>query len=523
MKDVPTPDLPYPGLLLARLVCATTLGAGSVLAWAPWSQPWIAPLVYGALYVCLALPGRPAVIAALALAFGLAQHATGHGWIYTALVDKAGLSVPFALLSASIFMLYLASFMALPAYLWARLFLRDGTSTRLPGMVTAAALAALWTTGEWARGHLFNGFSSLSMGYAWLDTPLAGVLPLTGLHGLGLGAYAFCFGWIPAIEQLIRRRPWPAALLSVGLICALVSGQWGRSMPWIAAEGEPMSFRLIQTAVRQKDKFEPTAVPGQIDELTQRIVEEPASLILIPETAFPVFFHQLPAGVIDELSRFSRLHQSHLFVGIARMGSRQEGHNGLLHIRPDSSRLQFLDKALLMPFGEYSPAGFQWFSRRVHFALKDLVPGAPGQQAFVVHSHRIAALICHEDSANWLARRRARDAGVLLNPSNLAWFERSAAIPQGLAMARVRALETGRPILRVANGGVTAHIDHHGEIVAQLPPRDMGNLKGLVQPVQGSTPYSRSGDTPALAACCITFLVASGGRRNRTRGPRTQG
>ena len=513
---------PYPVVFLACLVCASALGAGSVLAWAPWSQPWITPLVYGALYVCLALCGRPIMVAALALAFGLAQHGTGHGWIFTALVDKAGLSVAFALLSASIFMLYLASFMALPAYLWARLFLRGGTPARLPGVAAAAALAALWATGEWARGHLFNGFSSLSMGYAWLDTPLAGVLPLTGLHGLGLGAYALCFGWIPAVEHLIRRNPWPAILLTVGLICTFVSGQWGSSMPWIVAEGEPMSFRLIQTAVRPKDKFEPTAIPGQIDELTTRMMEEPASLILAPETALPVFFHQLPAGVVDKLSHFSSRHHSHLFVGVARMGSRQEGHNGLLHIRPDSAQLQFLDKALLMPFGEYSPAGFQWFSKRVHFALKDLAPGAPGQQAFVVRDHQIAALICHEDSANWLARRRARDASVLLNPSNLAWFEHSAAIPQGLAMARVRALETGRPILRVANGGVTAHIDHHGEIMGQLPTDGIGVLKGLVQPVQGTTPYSRIGDAPALAACCITFLVAAG-RQMRRRDLRTRG
>lgn len=472
--------------------------------------------ILGAVYLCLAATRQPASVGGLALAFGIAQHASGHAWIYAALVDKAGLPVPFAVLATAIFVLYLALFMALPSVFWARFLLRAPAVGASCDMLSAVALAALWAFGEWMRSACLGSVSSLALAYAWLDTPLEGLMPLGGMHGLGLFVYLIGFGAGPALSRLKARQPRQATALGMLLVCALALGQWGRSMPWIDAEGATMDFRLVQTGIPQRDKFDPDSAGRIVRQLTATMASSPAALVVAPETAFPMFFHQLPMGIVDTLVQFTRRSGSHLFVGVAHMGSQLRGHNSLLHVAPGSAPLSFHHKVLLMPFGEYGPRGFDWFSGRLNMAFKDLVPGPVDQPAFDVGDHRIGTMICHEDSVGWFVRQRALDASVLLNPSNLAWFDHSKAIPQGLAMVRVRALENGRPVLRVANTGITAHVDHRGRLIGSLPPYVAAELKGEVQPTKGTTPYALTGDWPFVAAC-LTMLLAIGLRGQKCR------
>ncbi|WP_168734312.1 apolipoprotein N-acyltransferase [Pseudothauera nasutitermitis] len=493
------------------------------MAWAPGSSPWLLLPVFGGLCRLLARPRRPAPAALLALAFGLGLHACGQAWMIAALFRETGLPPLLALLSAMAATLYLAGFIALPVYLCARCrLLATATPATSPGLTAAACLAALLTAGEWARGSLPGGFSSLSMGYAWLDTPLAGLLPVTGLYGLSFLAYVLCLGWLPVAESLVRRQYGPAVLGALAFAAFLATAHWGAKQPWITPHGDLLGFRLIHTGTAQQDKFSPEHIPAQIDRLAERLTQSPAQLVLAPETALPMFFHQLPAGLVDRLAQAARTHGSHFFIGVALMGGNQQAHNSLLHIPGDGTPLRFFAKEELMPFGEYSPPGFAWFSRHLHFPLKDLSPGPPGQPPFVADRRRLAALICHEEASPRLARRRAMDASVLLNPSNLAWFERSAAIPQGLAMARARALETGRPVLRTTNAGGAAHIDHRGRIAGQVQPGQESDLTGEIRPMQGLTPYVRLGDTPVLLVCAAVLLLAAVRRKRAMSHPTIQ-
>lgn len=486
------------------------IGAASALAWAPWSFSWLLPLALGLFYLALMRSASPLSAGVGALLFSLAQHSVGHGWVFHALSAETSLSMPMAVLATSCFMLYLASFQAIPAYLWAR-FLRCRHDSR--SLAGPALLAALLTLGEWLRSHLFNGTSSLSIGYVPLDTPLAGLLPIIGLYGLGFFAYFLCLGWPLAIRALPARRYRPALALLLLLTAGLFGGHWGAGMPWIEPAGGPLDFRLIQTSTPQQEKFMPERIPLEITRLADRLMAKPASLIVAPETAFPAFFHQLPSGLIDRLTRFAQNNGSHLFVGLARMGLHQQGHNSVLHLSAERPQPEFFGKERLMPFGEYSPAGFDWLSQRLHLALQDLSPAPPGQQSFVAAGRTLAPLICHEDSSSQLARLRAAHATILLNPSNLAWFAGSTAIPQGLAMARARALETGRPVLRATNSGGADHIDHRGRIAGSLPAGQAGELSGHVQPTQGATPYARLGDLPILIFCLALPLIAIGRRK----------
>lgn len=506
------------------VACAAALGALGTLAWAPWSQPWVLLPVFGALLRLLVRARTPAAAALTALAFGITLHAGSQGWMITALFRETGLPAALALPAAVAGLLCLAGFIALPAYLHARLR-RHGQAWRTtsPGLAGAACLAALLTVGEWARGTLL-GIGSLAMGYAWLDTPLAGLLPVAGLYGLGLAAYLLCLGWLPAVERLSRRQYRPVALAALVFAAILAAARWGAAVPWVAPHGEAVGFALLGTGTAQQDKFAPGLVPARIDRLAERMLQTGSRLVLAPETAFPAFFHELPAGTVDRLLRGARRQGSHLFVGVAQMGRHQQAHNSLLHIPGDGTPLRLFAKELLMPFGEYSPPGFAWFTRQLQFPLKDLSPGRPDQAPFVADGRPLATLICHEDGSPRLARRRAPDASLFLNPSNMAWFARSAAIPQGLTMARARALETGRPVLRTTNAGGAAHIDHRGRVLARTAHDGEAVLTGEAQPMQGLTPYARFGDGPVLLACAALVLLAALGRkRTITRAVLSQG
>jgi apolipoprotein N-acyltransferase len=480
-------------------------GALSVIGWEPYGW-WPALLsAYAVFWWYLAATKRPFSVACQGLVFGLAQHVAGHGWLYFALKDKVGLSAAFSFLASTVFVTYLAMFIAVPCFIWGVISERAAGGRRDARILSAVTLAALLTLGEWARSLCFNGFTSLSAGYALIDTPISGYAPVFGVYGVSFFAYTLaflpvtCFG----ISSL---GAWRQASLFMLLIVAV--GVLGTYVPWVEADGQQISFRLIQASVRQERKFDPLYQSRELERLNALITSRPATIIVTPETAFPVLFHQLPATILERLHDFSTRTGSHLLLGIVATAATGDGHNSLVHLSPrQGDGLAFFNKTRLMPFGEYSPLGFAWFTRRLHIPLKDLVPGVVGQPPFVIQGVGIGPLICHEDQVGEMSRRWAPDVGVLVNPSNLAWFEGGFAIHQQLQIARMRALEVGRPILRVGNTGVTAHIDHLGKVVSRIPAEQAGFLDGAVRPAWGMTPYVVGGDWPVVG-CCMVLVSA---------------
>jgi apolipoprotein N-acyltransferase len=138
---------------------------------------------------------------------------------------------------------------------------------------------------------------------------------------------------------------------------------------------------------------------------------------------------------------------------------------------------------------------------------------------------RIAVNICFEDlfGAEIIAAWRdpAREPTMLLNLSNLAWFDDSIALPQHLQISRMRALETGLPLLRATNTGATAIIDPHGRVVSQLPFNQIATLRGQVSGFQGHTPYVKHGNIPALALALVLFGAAAAAQVKVGRDPQT--
>ena len=494
---------------------AALAGAASALGWAPFAIWPLALAGFALLFALVRTAAKPWHAAAIGLAFGLGLHLAGHGWIFAALHAQVGVGALAAALSTGLVACYLAAFIALPCA-FSRLA-SARLSRRLPPSVAAIAAAAshagLLTVGEWLRSVAFNGFTSLSLGYAMLDTWLAGYVPVGGLYLASWSALL-----LGALLAIARGRR--AALAAV---CVVVATGWALGqLDWSRPSGPALGYRLLQANIAQALKFDPAHARRHAERLVDAIEQVPAELIVTPETAFPMFLDALPAETLPRLQRFSRESGSHLFIGIAVAAANSDGTNSVLGLSPRG--IARYDKVRLMPFGEYSPAGFAWYTRRLAIPLKDLSAGAADQAPFSVElggrTLRIGTLICHEELIGRDARRRAATSELLLNPSNLAWFDGGAAIEQRLQIARLRALEVGRPILRVANTGVTAQIDHRGRVAAQLATASDGVLSGRVQPTRGQTPYVQAGDLLPLSLCLLCLLpIAMPGRSPRDQAP----
>jgi apolipoprotein N-acyltransferase len=200
-------------------------------------------------------------------------------------------------------------------------------------------------------------------------------------------------------------------------------------------------------------------------------------------------------------------------------------YNAAIAIAPDSgtdhpSEPPRYAKHHLVPFGEFVPYGFRWFVDAMVMPLGDFTRGGVVQPPFVVKDQRVAVNICYEDLfGNEIAAmlRQPEPASILLNLSNIAWFGDSIALPQHLAASRMRAIETGRPMLRATNTGITAIVDARGVTRGRLAPFTRGVLEGTVQGMKGTTPYVRAGDWLIGAVLLLAFAATGWSMRVQRR------
>ena len=505
---------------------ALLAGATAALGWAPYGWWPVALACYAVLFHLLSRADRVGDAIAVGAAFGLGLHAVGNGWMYATLSGKIGLGPVAAAFSALLWLFYLSLFTALPCALFKaltgarRIDARAGSRRR-----AVFVFAAILTLGEWARSLCFNGFTSLSLGYAVVDTWLGAFAPVGGMYLCGFLCYAVAGSAACAASA---PRTSVGAVVGVAMLCALGAGL--ARIGWAEPAGAALGYRLVQANLAPEDALDPFHAKRRVRHLVDRIVEAPADIVLTPETAFPMFANELPADVLARLQRFSQESGSHVFLGVAAVAANSDGFNSVLQISPrqGDGAVPFAryDKVRLMPFGEYGPIGFGWFTRSINVPRKNMSAGDPRQPPFnlvkAATAQSIGVLVCHEDMVGRDAARWAPNVSLLLNPSNLAWFERSLLVEQQLQVVQMRAREIARPILRAANPGVTAHVDARGRVVARLPTSLEGTLAGSLQPMRGATPYARTGDGPVVALCCLALLAAALRRRSQRR-PRVVG
>ena len=476
--------------LLAPLAIALLAGfAQAISIAAPWDgQPlWWLQLLSLAVLAWLAQQAATWQRAGLlGWVFAAAWLSGIFWWLFISMHRYGGLPAPLAAVAvlglAGVLALYYAAATAAFAAL-----------DRPGPLLRTLLFAALWLLAELLRVTWFTGFPWGAGGYAHVDGPLSFLAPQIGVHGIGFvaAALAFLLSRLARPGTLRSWRYWAALAGGAALLAACNM----TAAPRQALAPQPrLSVALLQGNIPQDEKFQGgTGIPMALDWYGRQLRDSSASLVVAPETAIPMLPQQLPAGYLPALrDRFADGGQAAL-IGIP-LGDMQEGYtNSAIGLKPGADVYRF-DKHHLVPFGEFIPPLFRWFTDMMNIPLGDFNRGPIGQPPFEWQGQRLAPNICYEDLfGEELGAQFADEAAaptIFVNISNIAWFGNTVAIDQHLHISRMRALEFQRPMIRATNTGATVIIDHRGRVTHSLPRHTRGVLTGEVEGQSAITPYA---------------------------------
>ena len=457
-------------------------GAATAFAFAPYDITVIPFITLALLFhAWRAQPAGPAFINGYL--FGLGLFGVGISWLHISINLFSGINLAGACLLTFLLVAYLSLFPALAG------FLGKYRSIRSDYWFYLVLMPSLWTLGEWARCWLFTGFPWLTLGYTQTDGMLSGYGSLVGVFGISF-ILAFLAGGIVMFARKDRSIP-----LALVLLVVPAAGWQLRLVQWTDTTGRELEVALVQGAIPQEIKW----LPGyrnlsleRYPELTRHFWGH--DLVIWPETAIPGYLHQF-RGYIDNLERTATHNGSLLLVGLPTQdpdhGTR---FNSLVLLGPGR---QVYNKRHLVPFGEYLPLRplLQWSLERLQVSIADFSPGA-GDVSPLFHAdgYSMGLSICYEAVFGAEVRTALPEAQVLVNVSNDAWFGDSASPHQHLQMARMRAIETGRYLLRATNTGISAIIDEKGRIVGRTRQFEPDAVAAKVPLYTGSTLYVLTGD-----------------------------
>lgn len=481
-----------PGGRVAPLVA----GAALPLAFAPFGLWFLAPFAIAALF--LGWGAAPREAALRAFLFGVAAFAAGTWWLYVSVRLVGGTPLPVALLLLGGLVAIMAAWIALAGYVSARL----GSGA---GAFDLCLLApATWVLAEWLRGWVLTGFPWLSLGYGQVDGPLVAWAPVGGVYGVSFVTAVLAGAVATLLKGGGRQRA--AAGTVVVIVVAATGLLSGRS--WSEPAGEPLRVSLVQGAIPQLLKWRPGERRATM-ELYRGMTEPLAGrdLVVWPEAAVPAP-DDLVRDYLEELAALAATLDTQLLVGILTHDEeRDEYRNSLLALGEPAGAYH---KRHLVPFGEFFPVPAfvrQWM-RMMNLPYSDIARGAERQRPLAAGAVPIAPTICYEDAYGAEQLGFLPEAMLLVNVSNDAWFGDTMAPHQHLQIARMRALETGRYLVRATNTGVTAVIDERGAVRATIPQFEPGVLSGEVQPFAGATPYVRTGNWPVLVLSLLVIGAA---------------
>ena len=535
-------------------------------------RDWLAAVLAGVFYSLTFAPGPlpqwllPAVqlgvlawLARTTLYAPSAQHAAWRGWFFGLGTFTVGLywltismslygGMPWVLSAAALLLLsaYLALFPALALW-FTRLISLPKSALATLGFIFI--WASSWTLAEWLRGTLFTGFPWLNTAYGQVDSWLAGWSIIGGTYGVVWVTALMAVALMVTIDAKGSiKKVGPLIVVIVTIVGALL-GTLQLTQPF----GEPLRVRLIQGNIDQGEKFTPDqwrmAVQRYLDLAQHKMPDQTLApqLIMMPETMMVKFPQDIDPSVWQSLIDIAQKDQATILLGSPLLNTQTRQYtNSIIAVTGQLTPQDLIlfskgllnntqttngryDKQHLVPFGEFVPLGFRWFVDLMHIPLGDFTSGVAPQMPFTVGQQRIAANICYEDifGEELLAPIRnqsdpTQGATILANFSNLGWFGDTWALRQHWQMARLRAIETARPVVRATNTGMTGAIDHYGRTVAFLTPMQGGYLDVTVQGQTGMTPYTVWGDIPALALAGFILVGAGISTRRRNRKHNTR-
>ena len=498
--------------LAAELLFALALGALHSMAFVhPLAWPLQVAMV--ALLVWRVQGADSWRAAGLGIAFGTAWFGAGTWWLYISMHHYGGLPAWLTVLAITLLSAFLALYLALGMAVFARW--RSGCGWR-----DALLFAAVWLLAELARGVIFTGFPWVASGYAQVEGPLAAFAPWVGAYGIGF------IGAALAAWPVLAQPPRPRAVAMLGVVAVLAAAPLvgpGR----FTQPSSTLRVALLQGNVAQDEKFAVELMPKALGWAREQLLAADADLVLAPETVIPLLPSQLDPGYWQELLQHFRQPGRAALIGLP-LGDEERGYtNSAAGLAAGTAALPGgfyrYDKHHLVPFGEFIPTGFRWFTELMNIPLGDFNRGVLVAPSFVVKGERIAANICYEDLfGEELAARFTSSAEaptIFANISNIGWFGDTIAVHQHLQISRMRALEFQRPMLRATNTGATVVIDHTGRVTAGLASFTQGVLNATVQGRTGLTPFAqwaqRFGLWPLVLLAAVIVTACAVAKRPR--------
>ena len=502
---------PHRGRLIGVSLISLMSGGIGTLAYSPFDYSAIAFLSAVGLIWAATLANKRLALWATFL-WTLSYFAIGVNWVHVSMIQFGGVPEFVSYLAV----LLLAAYLALYPLIFCAVLQRF--QWRSPWLI-----ASTFTFTEYLRGVVFTGFPWLQFGYSQIDTPFWGIAPLLGVEGLSFFVL-LASGYFVAIFRafLTACLPKKSAIKYTVMKCAAIFvGAWVTqffTFVEVDPNKTPVTISLVQGNIEQKMKWDPAHfhfTVRQYVDLIQPLLGK-SEIIVLPESAIPALEQQI-APLLNELDHAARRQGSELIIGTL-----YQSPDGLFNSAVklgDPQAVYSLEKSSrynkhhLVPFGEYVPFGnlLDWL-REVFILPINLSKGDFIQPPLSAKQQRFNLAICYEIIFGHQVQQnqKTHQADYLLTISNDAWFGQSEGPWQHFQMARMRALELGKPLVRATNTGVTAFVDHLGKVIAQAPQFETTTLTHRLQATQGRTPFSeigRWGIFGLSAACLLLGLV----------------
>ncbi len=496
------------------LLCS---GGLTPLSLSPFDWWWMGTISVGIFAALITLPikktshylGKHFFISAWI--FGLGYFGVGVSWVYVSIYYFGSTPLPLAVILTAIFVTFIALFFALPFYL-----LRFIT----PKLRLLIGIPLLWVFSEWIRTWILTGFPWLFIGYSHTDTILAGWAPIGGILLLSL----FSVITSVVLTNFFIKRNKHAYIIGLCVTGLWLGGYGLTSIEWTRAiNQDKIQVGVVQPNIPQDLRWHQEyqhIIKERLHSLSEPLWDK-NDWIIWPEGALPHLYHR-SLDFIDHTRQLAKQSNTTVISGTLydrpndlpnepsadNPNQRPLYFNSIIGIG-DSSGIYH--KQRLVPFGEYVPLE-NWIRGLIDFfdlPFSVITSGKPNQTKMQIGAYTLANAICYEIAYSSLVAEQVDNTHVLLTVSNDAWFGDSIGPKQHFQMARMRAIEVGRYVIRGTNNGISAIIAPDGTVEKQAPSFVMTALEGEVIPMEGKTPFMMWKNTLVLSLLLILSLIGS--------------
>lgn len=484
---------------------AALIGAMTTLAFAPF-QFWPLAIISPTLLLLLIHNKSAKQSMAIGYAWGLGQFITGISWVQVSIDNFGGMPKLASLTLMALLIGYLALYSGLFAWFLNKLVPQNNRYRYI------LAAPALWLICDWLRGYIMTGFPWLLLGYSQIDSPLGNFAPIGGVDLVTLSVMTIA----GTISHTLINREW-RLLIIPGVI--FMTGFGLNAAHWVKPDfSNTTKIALVQGNIPQALKWLPKQRwPTIIKYMDLTRENWDADIIVWPEAAIPAFEYEIPS-FLQNLDSAARLNNSTVITGIVNRDKNKVFYNSILTLGVTANGPYKYDMDLryhkhhLLPFGEFVP--FEDLLRPLaplfNLPMSSFTAGSLVQNNLDANGHQLAPALCYEIIFNEQVRKNITDnTDFILTLSNDAWFGHSIGPLQHMEIARMRALELGKPVIRATNNGITAVTDYRGKVIKKLPQFETGVLRAEIQPSLGHTPFFFVGTWPLYiwVLTCFGFII----------------